>query len=229
MKKKILTVQFRHETNVFSPAPADERAYRNTRFHVGEEVFPGQRGIGTELGAYLRVFEAREDVEMIPTVGLNASPSGIVTADVYNFVIKEVTAAIEKHAPFDAVLVDCHGAMVAEGHCDGEGDLYEHIRSMVGDSIPLMAALDLHANITSKMARCARQLRNRSCYRKTDGTGLGRNSSTNHGIQKNSVPSPLVPQRISGDAAPVPQGQRTGAAPRCYACSFCTRLLPRRY
>lgn len=191
MKKKILTVQFRHETNVFSPAPADEQAYRNTRFLVGEEIFPNQRGIGTELGAYLSVLEPREDMELIPTVALNASPSGKVTADVYDFVMKEVTAAIEKHAPFDGVLVDCHGAMVAEGHCDGEGDLYELIRSMVGDSIPLMAALDLHANITQKMARCATALLPYECYPHTD------NYETGLAVAK------LMEQALDGTAKPV--------------------------
>lgn len=84
--KKILSIQFRHETNCFCPAPANEQAYRNTRFHVGEEVFTHQRGgTGTELGAFLKVLETRGDVEMVPTVGLNATPSGPVTSGVYDF------------------------------------------------------------------------------------------------------------------------------------------------
>ena len=54
--KKILSIQFRHETNSFCPAPADEKAYRNTRFHVGDEIFPPQRGtLGTELAAFLKM------------------------------------------------------------------------------------------------------------------------------------------------------------------------------
>lgn len=172
--KKILSVQFRHETNQFCPAPANEAAYRNSRFHVGEEIFPNQRGVGTELGAFLSVIDARDDVELIPTVALNATPSGPVTAGVYDFVRGEVARVIREQGPFDGVLTDLHGAMVAEGHHDGEGDLFEMIRSLVGWDIPLICTLDLHANITEKMARCANALIPYEEYPHTDlfETGL---------------------------------------------------------
>lgn len=155
MKKKILTLSFRHETNALCPAPADMQAYKNVLFKVGDEVFPSQRGIGTELGAFLDVFDKRKDVQLIPTVVLNATPSGPVTAEVYDFVMDQVVTAIHKHSPIDAVLVACHGAMVAEGHSDGEGDLLETIRTLVGRDVPIMVSMDLHANVTQKMARCA--------------------------------------------------------------------------
>ena len=157
--KKILSIQFRHETNCFCPAPANEQAYRNTRFHVGEEVFTHQRGgTGTELGAFLKVLEARGDIEMVPTVGLNATPSGPVTSGVYDFVRSEVARVIREKGPVDGVLADLHGAMVAEGHQDGEGDLLEMVRELVGWEVPVICTLDLHANITEKMARCATAL-----------------------------------------------------------------------
>lgn len=156
--KKILTIQFRHETNAFSPQPADMQAFRNNRFLVGEEVFPNQQNVGTELSAYLKLFGVREDVELIPTVALYATPSGPVTREVYDFVTERVLDTIAKEGPFDAVLLDVHGAMVAEGHPDGEGDLMELLRRELGWEIPIMAPLDLHANVTAKMARCANVL-----------------------------------------------------------------------
>ena len=158
MKKKILFFGFRHETNSFCPAPADLQAYKNCKFKVGEEVRTYCRGLGTELGAFLDVFEKRDDVELIPVVELNATPSGPVTKEVYDFVVEQVTAAIEANSPLDAVLIGYHGAMVAEGHPDGEGDLLEIIRGLVGWDIPIMASMDLHANVTPKMARCATAL-----------------------------------------------------------------------
>lgn len=154
-KKKILTLQFRHETNAFCPSPADEQAFRNTRYLVGPEVFEKQRNAGNDMSACLDVFENREDVELIPTVALYACPSGPVTKDVYDFVMEQVSNAIDAHSPLDGVFMDVHGAMVAEGHPDGEGDLMEMIRSKVGNEIPLIAPLDLHTNITRKMIRHA--------------------------------------------------------------------------
>ena len=156
MKKRVLTFSFRHETNSFCPAPADMQAYRVRLFEVGEQaVKKSQRGLGTEMGAFLDVFEAREDMEIVPVLALNATPSGPVTAEVYDFVTNEVTKTLREQGPFDAVLAGLHGAMVAEGHPDGEGDLLEAIRQIVGPGVPIMAALDLHANVTEKMAKCA--------------------------------------------------------------------------
>ncbi len=157
MKKKILMVQFRHETNSFCPKKADEQAFRNMYFYEGEEVFSKQRGKRNEMGAFLDVFE-KYDFELIPCVALAASPSGPVTADVYDFVLKNVKECIEKNKPFDGVLLTCHGAMVSEEHDDGEGDLFEFIRNLVGWDIPLISSLDLHANVTEKMVRCATAL-----------------------------------------------------------------------
>ena len=155
MKKKILTMQFRHETNVFCPRKADRQAFENVRFLTGLQIFEDQKGVRAETGAFIDVFLNREDVELIPTVALYASPCGMVTTEVYEFATRELVKAIEAHSPLDAVLLDFHGAMVAEGHPDGEGDMLELIRQMVGWDIPIIVPLDLHANITEKMAKCA--------------------------------------------------------------------------
>ena len=158
MKKKILIVKFTHETNSFCPQKADKQAFYNMFFLEGKEVFEKQRGARNEVGAFLHILEQYEDFELIPCVGLGASPSGPVTADVYDFVLNRVDEYIEKYKPFDGVLLNCHGAMVAEEHDDGEGDLFEFIRNRVGDEIPLIATLDLHANVTDKMVQHATAL-----------------------------------------------------------------------
>lgn len=158
MKKKILIVKFMHETNAFCPKKADEKAYRNMCFFEGEEIFEKNRGIRNELGAFLDVLEKYDEFELVPTVALDATPSGPVTEDVYNYVLDNIEKCIEKNKPIDGVLLNCHGAMVAEGHDDGEGDLFEFIRKLVGDEIPLISTLDLHANVTDKMASLATAL-----------------------------------------------------------------------
>lgn len=158
MKKKILLMEFKHETNVFTPAPADEAAFRSHRLLAGEESLQFHRTIGSEYHAFLQILEQRDDVELIPTVSLNANPSGPVTASVYDFVTQTVCDTIRSHGSLDAALISFHGAMVAEGHEDGEGDLLEVIRQLVGWEIPIICSLDLHANVTEKMARCATAL-----------------------------------------------------------------------
>jgi microcystin degradation protein MlrC len=67
-----------------------------------------------------------------------------------------MTDAIVAAAPgCDAVLLDLHGAMVAEQSDDGEGDLLERVRAAVGPRAPIAVALDLHGNLTRKMVEHA--------------------------------------------------------------------------
>ena len=87
------------------------------QFEAGREKV-GKNGVVRETSTHIEV------VEMI-----------------YNFVLESVKASIEKNKPIDGVLMNCHGAMVAEGHDDGEGDLFEFIRKLVGDEIPLISTL----------------------------------------------------------------------------------------
>ena len=158
MKKRILTVEFRHETNSFAPLPANEQAFRNCRYLVGQEEVESLRDFGVEMGAFIKHFDNCPDMELIHTVAAYASPCGHVTTDMFDFVCGEVKKALEEKGPFDAVLCELHGAMVADDHPDGEGDLLELIRSYVGPDIPVISTLDLHANVTPKMARHATAL-----------------------------------------------------------------------
>jgi len=153
--KKLLVAEFRHETDSFCPQKADMEAYRQRALHVGrEEMENAYRGVRNELGAFLDVFDKRDDVRLIEVLGMAAMPSGPVTAEVYEFARSHILGALRREQP-DGVLLAMHGAMVAEGHDDAEGDLLEEIRGLLGRDKPLVASLDLHANITSKMARSA--------------------------------------------------------------------------
>ena len=51
MKKKILLMEFKHETNVFTPAPADEAAFCSHRMLAGQESLDFHRTIGSEYRA----------------------------------------------------------------------------------------------------------------------------------------------------------------------------------
>jgi microcystin degradation protein MlrC len=57
--------------------------------------------------------------------------------------------------PVDAVFLDLHGAMVCEHLEDGEGPLLQAVRKIIGADVPLVACLDLHANVTQAMFEAA--------------------------------------------------------------------------
>ena len=171
--KKLLIASFKHETDSFCPARADMEAYRKRVFALGADVLTVCRGVKNEPGAFIDVFDGREDVTLIPVLALNAIPSGPVTGEVYDFATEKILGAVRSEKP-DGVLLSLHGAMVADGHDDGEGDLIENIRAAVGKDVPIVASLDLHANITRKMADNADALVPYEKYPHTDmyETGL---------------------------------------------------------
>lgn len=174
MKHRILIAEFKHETNSFCPIPADRTAYGERRFLFGQDVTAQFTGIEEEIGAFLDVLGGRPDYALYPCIAFDASPSGPVTADVYDLALQSLTEMLEHDGPFDAILFSLHGAMVAEGHPDGEGDLLEFLRQRIGPDAPIVATLDLHANITPKMAANATALIPYEEYPHTDvyRTGL---------------------------------------------------------
>ena len=61
-----------------------------------------------------------------------ASPAGTTNRADYEFMRDEILAQVKAALPLDGVLLGLHGAMVAHGYDDTEGDVIEHVRALVG-------------------------------------------------------------------------------------------------
>ncbi|CAM2161517.1 microcystin degradation protein MlrC [Burkholderia cepacia] len=152
MNTRILIAGFQHETNTFAPSKA---AYAN--FERGEG-FPAMvrgddvlalRDVNIPAGGFIVAAE-RRGWTLLPVIWAGASPSAHVTEDAFERIAGEILAAV-RSGGYDAVYLDLHGAMVAEHTDDGEGTLLERVRAAVGPAVPVVASLDLHANVTAKM------------------------------------------------------------------------------
>ena len=84
-----------------------------------------------------------------------AEPGGITARAVYEGFREEILADLRRAMPVDAVLLGLHGAMVADGYDDCEGDLLAAVRTVVGPDVPVGAELDLHCHLTSAMMQAA--------------------------------------------------------------------------
>jgi microcystin degradation protein MlrC len=153
MTHTVLLARFKHETNTFSSLSTGRAEFASTSLYAGEAIPPEFRGTNTDLGGFLRVADA-EGWDVVPTVAANATPGGVVTADAFASVLDCIVDGIDDHDP-DAVLLGLHGAMVSERHRDGDGRILEAVRSAVGDDVPVMATLDLHANVSDRMVDAA--------------------------------------------------------------------------
>ena len=60
----------------------------------------------------------------------------------------EILDQLQAALPVDAVILGLHGAMVAQGYDDCEGDLLERVRAIVGPDVVIAAELDPHSHLT---------------------------------------------------------------------------------
>jgi len=151
---RILVAGFKHETNTFCRLPADMSAYRARALYLDDDVSRNLANTRTEIAAFLE-FCRKEGWEVCHPIHANATPSGPVTREMFDFVRDRIIAAIKTDGPFDAALLCLHGAMVCEHTEDGEGELLSAIRAALGPDAPIAATLDLHANVSERMAEQA--------------------------------------------------------------------------
>jgi microcystin degradation protein MlrC len=152
LSKTILIAGFQHETNTFAPTKATYENFARGEGHPalarGADLL-ALRDVNIPAGGFIRAAEAAGDTAL-PVLWAGASPSAHVSEDAYERIAGEIVDAVRRGG-FDAVYLDLHGAMVAEHVDDGEGELLARVRSIVGDAVPVVASLDLHANVTERM------------------------------------------------------------------------------
>ncbi len=148
---RVLTARFMHETNTFSRVKTDLALWQRRDFHRANEIPAAFRGTRSALGAS---FEAADKYgwTLIHPISANANPSGTVTDDAFEHIAGAIVAAARDQGPIEGVLLHLHGAMVVESHEDGEGELLRRLRQTLGPDVPVVATLDLHANVTQAMA-----------------------------------------------------------------------------
>jgi microcystin degradation protein MlrC len=143
---KILIARMNHETNTFSPVATPLSAFGRNGPAYGEHAYRENKGMQTAMAAFIDAAE-HEGAQIVTPVSASANPSGPVHAAAYDAICN---AIVEAARGCDAVMLDLHGAMVAENSSDGEGDLLERVRAVLPDA-PIAVSLDLHANVTQKM------------------------------------------------------------------------------
>src|SRR5262249_30264640 len=140
-----------HETNTFSRVKTDMALIRRRDFHLENEIPQAFRGTRSALGA---TFEAADKFgwTLVHPVSANPNPSGIVTSAAFETISGMILTAINAKGPIDGALLHLHGAMVSEGYEDAEGEFLARLRQQLGPEVPVVVTLDLHANVTQRMA-----------------------------------------------------------------------------
>lgn len=143
------------ETNTFSPLPTSLDSYRESVF-----LRPGEHPEDAPRMCTAPLFVARarakaDGFTLIEGSCFAASPAGTTNRADYEFMRDEILAQLQAAMPLDGVLLGLHGAMVAHGYDDVEGDILERARAIVGPKCVIGVELDPHCHLTLKRVRLA--------------------------------------------------------------------------
>lgn len=143
-----------HESNTFTHITTSLEDFEPI---IREAIFDSDEWLNhTSAGGILRTL-SDHGVEILPTLFGDALPSGVIEADAYRRMRDEMLTIISDDIKagnrLDGVCLALHGSMYVEGLDDPEGDLLERLRNLVGPDVPIVCALDMHANMTEKMQR----------------------------------------------------------------------------
>jgi microcystin degradation protein MlrC len=152
---RIAIGQLWQESNTLNPLPTTLADFEAFGICEGHEILD-RFAETNELGGFIQTLRAwPERPEIVPLTRFAAWPSGPLTAATFQTLIGWTLNALAKAGPLDAVLLALHGSMVAECEPDVEGHLLKRVREQVGPKTPIVATLDLHANVTERMVRSA--------------------------------------------------------------------------
>ena len=138
------------ETNSFAPIPTGLASFEES----GMTRRDGSSGEGGFAPGFLSTFRALGDAEgrpVIESLAALAQPSGTTVQPVYERLRDMILDDLRAAGPVGFVMLGLHGAMIATGCDDCEGDILARVRAIVGPDVPVGALLDPHCHLTTKM------------------------------------------------------------------------------
>ncbi|MES2490056.1 MAG: M81 family metallopeptidase [Pseudomonadota bacterium] len=165
---KIFAATLITETNTFAVVPTGRGDYETYGIHLNDASLKDPAGVGA-MHAELKRMAAADGHEVVESLCAFAQPAGRTLRAVYEEFRERILADLKQAMPIDAVQLYLHGAMVAEGYDDCEGDLIECVRQITGPSIHIGVELDLHCHYTEKMQSNADAI---ICYKEYPHTDI---------------------------------------------------------
>lgn len=146
---KVFTAGLATETNTFSPLPTGYQQFAEAMMYRGD--VPDKPGMFAVPLVVFRERAAERGWDVAESLCTYATPGGKTARATYEGFRRDIVHDLEQAMPVDMVLLSLHGAMVAEGYDDCEGDLLAAIREVVGPGVPIGAELDAHCHLTELM------------------------------------------------------------------------------
>jgi len=139
-----------HESNTFIAAQTTLVDFENDLLLRGPSVREKMADSLHEVGGFFAGLQMA-GMEAVPIFMARALPYGTISAETADILFERLLDAVAEHGPLDGYLVAPHGATVSANHADFDGDWLTLLRERIGRQTPMIATLDLHANMSARM------------------------------------------------------------------------------
>ncbi len=142
------------ESNAFAD-PIGEAEFRAYCWLEGDEMLAEAAkdapAMPREMVAFIRVAAVRGDWELAPVLLVAAGPAGPTNQAFFEELRGSLIQGVRDIGRVDGVYFAAHGAMTSMRDYDADGALLAAVRAEVGPDVPIVATLDLHANLSERM------------------------------------------------------------------------------
>jgi microcystin degradation protein MlrC len=146
------------ESNAFAP-PTTAEDFRSLCYLEGvailAEAAKPSPAMPAEMAAFIRAWVQRGAWTPVPILLAAAEPGGPVEHEALEAMLAAIRRRLSDALPVDAVYLSNHGAMTSTQELDADGLLYRLVRELVGPAVPMVATVDLHANLSDDMVALA--------------------------------------------------------------------------
>lgn len=113
----------------------------------GRDVLERFRGSNTAMGGFLTAIRSA-GAEVVPILHSDGGAAGMADQAAVAGYRQEIVEGLAKlRGEIDGLLLHLHGAMVTQDELDPDAMTLNGVRSAVGQDLPIMVALDYHANL----------------------------------------------------------------------------------
>ena len=143
------------ESNAFAPV-CPEESFRTLCYLVGDEILDDLKSTNPRQPVEISGFTGEMDRlgvawQAVPIVVTASEPNGPCDQAFFDATLEIMRNRLADAGPLDGVFFSAHGGMTATVSPDPDGDLFQMVRDVVGPDVPVIATLDLHANVSHRM------------------------------------------------------------------------------
>ena len=154
MTPRIALFGFMIESNAFSPV-ADEAEFREKHWLEGEEIVADARSETPRdpggFTGFCRAMDESGPWTPVPIAMIQVGASGPIDQAFFDRYVAMIEQRLKAALPVDGVFIQAHGAARGTVDPDPEGTFFAAVRGAVGRQVPVVATLDLHANVSRQM------------------------------------------------------------------------------